>query len=100
MDTVIEQWFADPSKIGATLVLMGLIYVLIKGQLVTSGHLDQVVSAHSARITELGTVYDKRIAELTKDRDDYKDMLRDAVMLTKRTLETKGVIDEGARRAT
>ena len=94
---MIEQWFADPSKVGATVVLLGLIYALIKGMLVTAGHLSEVVGAHDKRVIELAAAYDKRIIELTKDRDDYKGMLRDAVLLTKRTLESKGLSDTGAQ---
>lgn len=94
---VFEQWLTDPSKVGATVVLLGLIYALIKGMIVTAGHLAEVASANEKRVVELVTAYDKRIVELTKDRDDYKDMLRDAVMLTKRSLESKGIPDAGAR---
>lgn len=90
MDSILTQWLADPTKIGATGVLMAAIYSLWRGYFVTAGHHRQVIEAHENSQIVLTGAYEKRIEELTTDRNDYKAMLRDAVIGWKKTLEEKG----------
>jgi hypothetical protein len=61
---VIEQWLSDPSKVGATVVLVAAIVALLRGMVVTAGHHAQVVAALQLQIEEL-----------KKDKKEFKDLL-------------------------
>lgn len=87
----ITEWISDPSKLGTTAVLLLVIGMLLRGTLVTSGAVAAIKEGYDARLKDIAQGYDTRIAELTKDRDDYKQMVREALSVTRRTLDAAGV---------
>lgn len=55
---MLEQWIQDPSKVGATVLLLGAILALMKGWVVPGIHHQSVIQ-----------LYEKRIEKLTAERD-------------------------------
>lgn len=78
--------FLTPEKLGMLGMMTVAIAAFMRGWIVTASHVTDL----KLQVVELKAQYESRIVELTNDREDYKNMLRDAVIVTRRTLDAHG----------
>jgi len=75
----VEQWFADPTKVGVTVLLL-MAVVAYSREWVVSG------VTYTKQIAEK----DKQIAALTAERDEFKQMVITSLNITERTQRVRG----------
>jgi hypothetical protein len=73
---MIDQWLADPTKLGALGLMAIAIAALMKGWVVTAAHHQQVID-----------VYKERIILLQQEKDEYKELIVHSVENTDRALK-------------
>lgn len=73
---MLDQFLSDPSKIGAMGLMAIAIASLMRGWVITSSH-------HSAIVS----LYEIRMADLVKEKNEFKDMIIHSVGLTDRALQ-------------
>jgi hypothetical protein len=73
--SMLEQFLSDPSKIGAVGLMAVAIAALMRGWVVTSHHMNQVVQQ-----------YEQRITKLESEKDEFKRLVITSVETTDRAI--------------
>lgn len=73
---MLDQFLSDPSKIGALGMMAIAVAALMRGWVIPFSHYSAVIAQ-----------YETRISELTKEKNEFKDMVIHAVDTTERALQ-------------
>ena len=83
------EWI-DPKAISVAVVLAAGIGLFLYGRVMPTSQCDKQLASKDESHQRTIAAYELRIVELTKDRDDYKSMVRTALEGLNRTLDAKG----------
>ena len=91
---MIETWFSDPSKVGATVLLMTAIWALVHEWVVTGRAHRRELDRVEARRIEDAKKSQEREERLLVERDEYKHLVLRTLAITERTI---GVAEKKAK---
>jgi len=76
---MLDQFLADPTKVGMIGLMAIALAAFMRGWIVTG-------ATHERALTDLKSVYEARLAETVKDKNEFKDMLLKAADTADRAL--------------
>lgn len=80
----------DPKTVSVVSVLAALVAMFIYGRIMTTAQCERQMAVMNDSLQKTIAVYELRIAELCKDRDDYKLMVRATLEGLNRIADVKG----------
>lgn len=83
---MIEAWFNDPSKVGATVLLMTAVWALASNRLLTPKTVQQMLDAAEARRVADNEMWREREKRLLAELDEFKHMALRTLSITDRAI--------------
>lgn len=93
---MFDELLKDPSKLGATIVLLAVVVGFMKEYIVTGASMERTLKTYTDGCREVIAERDAQIVRLLKERDEFKEMTLRSIEITERVQKVADGVDPKA----